>query len=850
MPKSLSKHSFLYIFVVIMFCTKLQAQDGDRISLTTFMLTLEEKHSIRFSFAPKDVENIVISAPDQELSLPGVLNYLSSNTPLLFTQIDERYVTVVLKNNNTYCGKIIDALSGQPLEGATVVSDNNSFSTITNSEGLFYIPNNLNSERITIQHLGYSTLMFPVINLTTTCSEIFIYPEISILNQISITGYLTKGISKQLDGSFLINTEDFGLLPGQVEGDVLQIAQAIPGVESVDETISNINIRGGTHVENGIFWDDIKMYQSGHFFGLISAFNPDLTKKMTLYKNGTNPRYGENTSGVIDIRSRNKITNKFSGGVGFNLINTQAYAEIPLSEKFGVQISGRRGITNFLKSPVFDIYTERIFQDSEITNVQNDAQGAQVTSEEDFNFYDLSTKFLWDFSEKDSFRLNFLTIDNSVEFTESLESSSISETSMLEQRSLLGGISWKHIWNPNMETTTLAYGSYYVLDAVNEDILTTQRQQQKNEVIDTGIKIDASITLSDRNTLQTGYHFSEIGISNTQDVNLPRFRIFEKKVLRTHVVFANMQYQAENEKTHVNFGVRGNYYSKFQKFIAEPRLSVHQKLGGGFAIETLGEFKSQSSTQRIDFESDFLGVEKRRWILANNDDIPIITSKQVSLGLVYNKFNWFINLEGYYKFVDGITTSNQGFQNQFQFVNSLGSYEVKGMEFVLNKKSKTFSTWFTYSFMDNNYSFDELEPSGFPNNAEIEHSISLASTYTINNLKLALGINWHSGKPYTTPVSGNEIVTDEGVTSIRYNPPNAERLPAYFRTNLSAEYLWNISEKFDAKINFAILNVFDDKNTINIRYAIDIDENGENRVNKIEEISLGFTPNFSFQLLF
>ena len=39
--------------------------------------------------------------------------------------------------------------------------------------------------------------------------------------------------------------------------------------------------------------------------------------------------------------------------------------------------------------------------------------------------------------------------------------------------------------------------------------------------------------------------------------------------------------------------------------------------------------KSQTTTQIIDFQNDFLGVEKRRWVMANNDDIPVITSQQL-----------------------------------------------------------------------------------------------------------------------------------------------------------------------------------------------------------------------------
>ena len=358
------------------------------------------------------------------------------------------------------------------------------------------------------------------------------------------------------------------------------------------------------------------------------------------------------------------------------------------------------------------------------------------------------------------------------------------------------------------------------------------------------------LNLSSKSQIQAGYHFSETGIANTQDVNLPRFRNYEKSVLRAHVGIANYHFTFNNYKSTINVGLRANYFTKFNVVLLEPRINAHYALGSGFSIEVLGEFKSQTTTQRIDFESDFLGVEKRRWVLSDELDVPIIKSKQASMGFVYNKENWFINIEGFYKLVDGITSTNQGFQNQFQFVKSKGEYTSKGLEFVLNKKTRRFSTWFTYMFMRNDYTFEDLVPSKFSSNLDIRHTATIASTITFKKLKFALGLNWHSGKPYTAPQPGNEFIFHDGLPIIQYSLPNEERLPDYFRTNLSAEYLWDVSERLDAKFNFAILNLFNTKNKLNRRYALDIDQNNEVRVNQIDELSLGLTPNFSFQILF
>ena len=102
--------------------------------------------------------------------------------------------------------------------------------------------------------------------------------------EVIISNYLTSGILKDNTGATIIKPKSFGILPGLIEPDVLQTIQALPGILSVDETISNINVRGGTNDQNLLLWDGIKMYQSGHFFGLISAFNPYFTEHRTRFK--------------------------------------------------------------------------------------------------------------------------------------------------------------------------------------------------------------------------------------------------------------------------------------------------------------------------------------------------------------------------------------------------------------------------------------------------------------------------------------------------------------------------------------------------------------------------------------
>lgn len=843
------RRTFVFI-ICITFSTELcYAQDPVKKDLLAVLLSIEQTFDVRFSYAVEELADVSLEFNDQP-TLEASLEFLERNIPFTFNRIDDRYITVVKNTSEYLCGRLLAADTGLPLESATIVSNLTSFGTLSNSDGTFYIPKALLNEELVIRYVGYQPWQIDVSDLNVICETFLIPAEVSTLQTVFIKNYLVKGIAKNVDGSFGINTSEFGLLPGQVENDILFVTQALPGIQSVNETISNINVRGGTHDENLILWNDIKSYQSGHFFGLISAFNPDITQEVKVFKNGTPINYGDGISSVIAMRSRDDLSGDFSGGAGINLINGSAFAYVPISENAAIQVSGRSSLNAIWESPVYQTYSEKVFQDTEITNTDPSESGLEIVAEEDFSFYDISTRILWDLNERDRFRVNFLAMNNNLSFIETILDTESSKNSELDLRSFLGGISWERDWSESLSTKILTYGTTYNLTALNRDLLTTQEFNQENDVLETGVKLNARLSISNNLSLLGGYQFVETGITNEQEVNLPRFLDFDKDVLRTHSGFAGLKYKSDDNNTNVNGGVRLNYFSKFDKLVIEPRIAIHQKLVDELSIEALGEFKSQATTQRIDFESDFLGVEKRRWVLADEETVPIVTSKQASVGIIYEKNGWLLNAEGFYKQVDGISSANQGFQNQFQFERSTGSYEASGAEFVVNKEQKSYSIWLSYTYLNNTYEFDSFQPMSFPHNLDVTHSATFAGSLIFDRFKVASGVNYHSGKPYTIPLADNEI-TMEGLTEvIVYDDPNTERLTDYYRLDVSAEYNWEISQSVDAKINLAVLNVLDTRNTLNVRYVLTRDSFGESSVNEVRTTSLGLSPNFSFQLLF
>lgn len=823
----------------MVFTVSLEAQiknKNNTLPLVDILTEVELNFSYKFTYVDETIEGVFVSSIPKDFSFDQVLSFLRKKTGLKFTIIDDDFIAINKGNASFFiCGVIKELHTGKPLSEVTIKGEESS--TISDSEGYFQLEVFDKRETIIIEHLGFSTTFSRSDSFNKeNCTPIYLEQKTEILAEVVLKDYLTRGINKTGDGAFQVEYDEFGILPGLIEADVLQTIQALPGIQSADETVSNINIRGGTHDQNLILWDGIKMYQSGHFFGLISIFNPSITRKATVIKNGTDTEYTDGVSGTILMNTDTAINSEFKSTVGVNLINTDLFADIPVGKKSSVQFSARKAINEFLETPTYKQYFDRISQDSEI--------GSNNETDIGFDFYDVNLRWHWKISERDILRINFLGISNELVFTENATVNAISTSrqSSLIQNSIAGGIWYQRYWSDRFITTLQVYETDYTLKSENVNLQNQQRFLQENVVSETSVKLNSNYVFKDNITWLNGYQLTETGVSNLNDIDNPVFRRNRVRVIRNHNVFSQLSYKGVKNQSSAKLGVRYSFNEKFNTHIVEPRFSYNQKFLDYFNFEILGEFKHQNTSQIINFQNDFLGIEKRRWVLANDDDIPVVKGKQVSLGLQYNRKGWLISTEGYFKKVNGITAKSQGFQNQYEFRSSIGDYEVTGMDFLINKRFRNMSTWLGYSYANNEYEFEAFEEQQFPNNIDITHAVTMGVAYTIGNLKMSAGLNWHSGLPTTRPVFMNEVIGDE----INYNAANSSRLPEYLRLDISAMYDFELTKKLKCHAGVSVWNFSDKNNVIGNYYRLD----EENQPEEIVNSSLEITPQATFRVSF
>lgn len=833
----MTKTKFGITFFILLSLSLIQVaaqQSSEKVSLISVLNKLQEKLGCSFSYIDNELDGFYILPPSSAYNLKENIDYLRQHSFFDFTFLDKKniaisYTTEVIE----VCGILKSEEDATPITNANITGTKTS--TITDQNGEFNITFHSPEDNIKISYLGYSSINISLKDLKPLgCTELFLIPEVQFLNKIILKDFITSGINTSSDGSITIDYKDFGILPGLIEPDVLQTVQALPGILSVNETVSNINVRGGTNDQNLILWDGIKMYQSGHFFGLISAFNPYLTKNVQLIKNGSSAQYGDGVSSIISMQTENNVSKKINAGLGVNLISADGYVDTPISSKSSVQFAIRSSINDIIQTPTYDNYFTKVFQDSEVLGGSN----------ENFSFYDTSLRWVYQPTEKDLLKVNGILMRNALVFqeTNTINTTPISRESNLKQNNIAGGIYYTRNWNPKHETEFMLYGTNYKLEAFNVDILNNQRLLQQNEVLEGGFKVTSKFKLNTRINLTNGYQYNETGITDFRDLSNPTFSDLTKEVIRTNSAFSEFEYRSSNEKTYIRLGGRINHFDKFNKTIVEPRVSISQDFLDHFTFQFLGELKSQVTSQIINLQNDFLGVENRKWVLSNTNDIPILRSNQISTGINYTHNNWLISAEAYYKRVNGIITLSQGFQNQYQNIRDHGNYTVKGIDFLLSKKFRKFSTWISYSYATNDYEFNTLSHPNFPNNIDIRHNFNLTVAYNYDNFKLSTGLNWHSGKPTTRPA----VFQSDTDQEINFLPPNHDTLPDYFRWDFSGTYSFKISNKLEGMGGVSIWNLLNTNNIISNYYNKD----QNNSVYEIQEKGLQLTPNAVFRINF
>lgn len=461
------------------------------------------------------------------------------------------------------------------------------------------------------------------------------------LSEITINNYLTRGISKSKTGYFNINPNKLNILPGLIEPDVFESIQQLPGVISPNETATGLIVRGGTIDQNRTLWDGINIYHNGHLFGMISAFNPNVVKETNFYNKGTNPKYGERISSVIDLKTSGKVAKKIAVIFSLNGINADLVIEAPIiKNKLSIQSSIRRAYTDIIQTPTYNKLAKKVFQNTKLSNENN--------FNNVFYFVDYTTKLNYQLNNKNHFSVSGIVIENQLDYTSSKNNDNIFNTDLLKITNRGLSFDWHKKWTKKITQYSIISSSKYFL---NYNLLESNKQlpdsnfDKRNIIYDTNFLTEFTFQ-SKNNKFSTGYQyaFKDVSYAFINTKNSEYILDYDQKRNKTHAFFSNYRYK-NAEFIDFNLGFRLNFYTDFNQVRFEPRILISKKLNSRLSLQSTFEIKNQIISQIDETVLSDLSLENRLWHLSNNNQFPIVNSQQITFGAIYKHNNWTVDFD-------------------------------------------------------------------------------------------------------------------------------------------------------------------------------------------------------------
>ncbi len=849
----------------------LSGQNSIGLPLKDWLQKIEKSSQYLFNYDPVILSNQAISIPNEIKSPKDILSYISSVTKYQFKYIDNKYVLIHTSGESALyqpikikC-KVWDANMKEPLAFANIFTEDYVAGCTSEEDGSFVLKGNFNpNQHIIVSYLGYESTKVKISDIGTgNVKTIRLKPIDQFLSDVVITDTRNAFLSSKMEQTTVIKTSNISILAGQAEKDPLALVQLLPGVSAIGESVTNISFRGSTSDQNLVTWNQIPLYHTGHFVGLLSSCNPFVIDEIKVYNDGFKSNYGGRVAGVIEMNSKNRHTNKLAVNANVNLLTANMHTQIPLwKDRITLEASYRTSYGGVFKNIAYQNFFDQSFQSGRIQNIKdyiavNELQ-ANVFNSSNVSFYDYNLRAMITPSDRDLVAINYIKAKDIVRNDLTFDWSDKHETDTISLYNFGVSSIWSHRFS-DIWTSSIAYvysgfeNGYSYFEDINQKI-STGYINKSNSVKETKISWENILTFEDV-TLEFGYHRNHID-NRSYRITVPS-NVYEKDENVQNnglldALFLNYTYSAD-EKFKLDLGIRYSKYNLSGQKFAEPRMTFWHQLNDMWRIKASAGKYTQVLTQIEEYND--VQVEDMYWRLADgkpgNELIPITTNTQYSTGVSYSKKQWKVDLVLFSKKVENITALG------LEFDSGLNPWWIAtgksvGIEFSLSKKSKFGHSIINYSHNDMNLDFGSNRIYPAPYNHK--HQILCMQTFQYKKWDISLIYKIKTGRPYSVYtsfyISGpNELGDPEAV--FVYDKQFDKNLDAYQRLDFTLTYkLWSKpSNKWSAKVGISLLNVLNHPNIIQRSNYVDYSDWPEIKPATFDRKGLGFTPNIflSFQ---
>jgi hypothetical protein len=248
-------------------------------------------------------------------------------------------------------GIILNNKTEEPLPGANVVLKSNILKgTSSNSDGKFSLklkPEELSEDSLIISFMGFQESIVSAEKVKKD-NEIRLNPKAKILEEAVVTG---KRIIAEEFTVKQMKQLDIYMDPVS-KADPLLAVNSMPASTTTDES-ANISLRGSSPAETGVFFNDVPVYDAVRFsqlngIGTFSIFNTAIVERMHVFPSNPPIEYGNTSSGLISIQSTNSIPDENQYNISASLANIGGQISAKVAPKTGINIFGNYQSSNAL----------------------------------------------------------------------------------------------------------------------------------------------------------------------------------------------------------------------------------------------------------------------------------------------------------------------------------------------------------------------------------------------------------------------------------------------------------------------------------------------------------------------
>lgn len=735
----------------------------------------------------------------------------------------------------------VTTLSEQPLPAAHVQVNGSSHVATARDDGGFEISLLPGPVVIKVTYTGYEAARYSFLLQRDTVLHISLSPAIGQLDEVVVSGsryrqsdqlQTTRMSAVTLTGSEI---NSIPVLGG--EADLLKTVQLLPGVSKGVEGSTDIFVRGGAADQNLVLLDGAPIYNTGHLFGFLSVFNPDVLSRVESMNGAFPANYGGRLSSILDVYSKSAFADKTEVKGNIGVLASRLMVRQPIvKEKLSVSLAARR------------TYVDQVVR----------LIGQQLP----YHFYDLNAKIAFHPTSKDELEFSHYSGDDVLNFIPGASTSRRLQntTSNFTIGNSTQTLRWNRTFSPRWSSSMLFYRSrfHYTIDNTFED----SKLFTSSDIEDLGGKW----TVTSDNIFK--------GLSFTGGLDMVHHRVSPNVIttsgeisglLESSTTAAQRAWEASafaqvdgqwrtRWKWSAGLRVSSAWVSNNHYVNPEPRLSVRFALNAETAIKAsysrMAQYLHRVSSAAVAFPTDI-------WYPVTNNVRPQRADQwSIALQKFLPKHDVFISLEGYYKIMDNLIGYKEGtnlFVNRdFESALIQGAGRSYGVEALIKKEVGRWSGWVSYTLSWSERRFDEINGGDwFYARYDRRHNIAIVTNYRFAR-RWSVSAVWEfiSGSRFT-PIIGKYVVpapTLAGASIIPvYAPMNSVKLADTHRLDLGLKFKPSrVGKRFQGEWFFGVYNVYNRATPVTIAIV----SNGDGTFRYEQPGVFGFLPFISYGFTF